>query len=55
MPHLVGHNAAEGIKASTHVSGIRIHVVSHRRGKAEHATVVLKPTGFLPSLDPKDR
>ena len=54
-PHLVGHNTAEGVKTAAHVCRIRIQVVSHRRGKAEHPTLVLKPTGILPSPDPQGR
>jgi len=33
-PHLVGHHTAEGVETATHVGGMGIQVVVHRRGQA---------------------
>lgn len=47
--HLVGHHPAQGIKTPAHIGGVRIQVILHRGGQAEHftgvpgATTTVKP------------
>lgn len=55
LPHLVGHHSTEGVKTTTHICGMSIQVILHRRGKAEHATGGLKATVTATSLHPKNR
>jgi hypothetical protein len=39
--HLVGYHPAQGIKTAPHICWVRIQIILHRGGEAEHATGAL--------------